>query len=54
MNQLGDESIESHGVLLNDEAVAIPTNREGDAVALSKKLPDDFTNWLYDFECLSW
>ena len=54
MNQHGDESIESHGVLLNDEAMAIPTDREGDAVALSKKMPDDFINWLYDFECLSW
>lgn len=51
---IGDESVESHGVLMNNDATAIPTNRLGDAIALSVKLPDDFIAWLYGFENLTW
>jgi hypothetical protein len=52
---IGNDRINSHGVLYNDTETAIPTDRDGSAIHLSTVLPPDFYVWLKKLEkTMSW
>ena len=51
---LGDQAIDTHGILMTEDSSGIFINRDGRAIPLSHRLPDDFIDWMRDLESLTW
>lgn len=43
---IGDKRVDGHGLYKANDFIAVPTDRDGNAIKLSFMLPDDFYEWL--------
>lgn len=52
--KIGDNEMDTHGVIFGTDITAIPTDFDGNAITLSTKLPESFEKWVRSLELLTW